>query len=127
MSLELKCLNKLNVTLTEISLWMKFHKNWNVTKKLKFQSNWNVTNWNALKLVFQKTKLSLKLNCHLNWKVTWTEISLKLKYKSNLYDTETEISLNWNVTETEMPRIINCHWKWNVWIWPILANDGVTT
>ena len=64
-----------------MSLQLKCHQNWNITKTKTFHQNWN----------FTKTEMSLKLKCHQNWNVTKTEMSPKLKCYQN-----------WNVTITEM-------------------------
>ena len=63
-----------------MSLKLKCHQNWNVTKIER-----------SPKLKCQKTEMSQQLKCHQNWNVAKTEMSPKLKCYQN-----------WNVTITKI-------------------------
>ena len=65
---------------------LKFHNNWNVTKK--YDQNGNLT----------KTDMSPKLKCHQIWNVTKTEVSPKLNCHQN-----------WSVIKTEMLPKLKCY------------------
>ena len=80
-----------------MSLKIKFHQNWNVTKNN--HPDWNVT----------KTEMSLKLKCHYNWNVTKTEMLWKTDVATKL-----KCYQNWNSTLTEMLQNIKIFSKWNL-------------
>ena len=72
--------------------------------------DWNVTN----------TEMSPKLKCHQNWNVAKNELPPKLKCHLKWNVTKTEMSpklkchQNLNVTKTEMSPKLKCHQNWNV-------------
>ena len=86
--------------------------------------------------------MSPKLICLLNWNVTETEMSPKLKYSKlkcheNLNVTKTQVSpklknhLKWNITKTKMSLKLKCHHNdhiWDVYKWICqLKNQDIGT